>query len=218
MESFEVKKVALFDLDGVVFNTEPQYTIFWGEQGRLYHPEVPDFGQVIKGQTLVQILDRWFPGQNELQKKITAELDDFEIKMNYEYVPGVEKFLSELKNAGVPTAVVTSSNEAKMLNVYRVHPEFKSYFNRILTSEHFKRSKPDPDCYLLGAKVFDAEPSQCVVFEDSFNGIRAGRSAGMTVVGLSTTNPADKIQSECQLVIPDFTQFSVEKMSDLLCR
>lgn len=218
MERFERKMVALFDLDGVVFNTEPQYTIFWGEQGRLYHPEVPDFGQVIKGQTLVQILDRWFPGQDELQKKITAELDDFEIKMNYEYVPGVEKFLSDLNNAGVPTAVVTSSNEAKMLNVYRVHPEFKSYFNRILTSEHFKRSKPDPDCYLLGAKVFDAEPSQCVVFEDSFNGIRAGRSAGMTVVGLSTTNPADKIQSECQLVIPDFTQFSVEKMSDLLCR
>lgn len=218
MESFEVKMVALFDLDGVVFNTEPQYTIFWGEQGRLYHPEVPDFGQVIKGQTLVQILDRWFPGQDELQKKITAELDDFEIKMNYEYVPGVEKFLSELKNAGVPTAVVTSSNEAKMLNVYRTHPEFKSYFNRILTSEYFKRSKPDPDCYLLGAKVFDAEPGQCVVFEDSFNGIRAGRSAGMTVVGLSTTNPADRIQSECQLVIPDFTHFSVEKMSDLLCR
>lgn len=218
MERFERKMVALFDLDGVVFNTEPQYTIFWGEQGRLYHPEVPDFGQVIKGQTLVQILGRWFPGQDELQKKITAELDDFEIKMNYEYVPGVEKFLSDLNNAGVPTAVVTSSNEAKMLNVYRVHPEFKSYFNRILTSEHFKRSKPDPDCYLLGAKVFDAEPSQCVVFEDSFNGIRAGRSAGMTVVGLSTTNPADKIQSECQLVIPDFMQFSVEKMSDLLCR
>lgn len=217
MESFKGKMVALFDLDGVVFNTEPQYTVFWGEQGRRYHPEVSDFGQVIKGQTLVQIFDRWFHGQDELQREITAELDDFERNMEYEYVPGVEAFLSELQSSGVPSAVVTSSNEAKMQNVYRVHPEFKNYFNRILTSELFKRSKPDPDCYLLGAEIFNVSPKQCVVFEDSFNGIKAGQSAGMTVVGLSTTNSEDKIRSYCQFVIPDFTQFSVEKMSALLC-
>lgn len=217
MESFKGKMVALFDLDGVIFNTEPQYTIFWGEQGRRYHPEVSDFGQVIKGQTLVQIFDRWFHGQEELQRQITAELDDFERNMEYEYVPGVEAFLSELQSSGVPSAVVTSSNEAKMQNVYQVHPEFKNYFNRILTSELFKRSKPDPDCYLLGAEMFNVSPKQCVVFEDSFNGIKAGQSAGMTVVGLSTTNSEDKIRSYCQLVIPDFTLFSVEKMSALLC-
>lgn len=217
MESFKSKMVALFDLDGVILNTEPQYTIFWGEQGRRYHPEVSDFGQVIKGQTLVQIFDSWFHGQEELQRKITAELDDFERRMEYEYVPGVEAFLSELRSFGIPSAVVTSSNDAKMQNVYRAHPEFKHYFTRILTSELFKRSKPNPDCYLLGAEMFNICPKQCVVFEDSFNGIKAGQNAGMTVVGLATTNSESKIQSYCQLVIPDFTQFSVEKMSALLC-
>ena len=48
-------KAALFDLDGVVFETESQYTIFWGMIGREYHPEMPDFAHRIKGQTLVQI-------------------------------------------------------------------------------------------------------------------------------------------------------------------
>lgn len=53
-------KVALFDLDGVVFETESQYSIFWGMIGREYHPEIPDFEYRIKGQTLVQIYDKYF--------------------------------------------------------------------------------------------------------------------------------------------------------------
>ena len=51
-------KAALFDLDGVVFNTEPQYTVFWGEQCREFHPEQPGLEHVIKGQTLTQIYDK----------------------------------------------------------------------------------------------------------------------------------------------------------------
>ena len=53
-------KAALFDLDGVVFDTESQYSIFWGMIGREYHPEMPDFEYRIKGQTLVQIYDKYF--------------------------------------------------------------------------------------------------------------------------------------------------------------
>ena len=56
MENYKLK-AALFDLDGVVFDTEPQYTVFWGSQCRLYHPEHPGLEQEIKGQTLTQIYD-----------------------------------------------------------------------------------------------------------------------------------------------------------------
>lgn len=83
-------KAALFDLDGVVFDTESQYSIFWGMIGREYHPEMPDFEYRIKGQTLVQIYDKYFTdeavfahiegftGAKEEQAKITARLDEFE--------------------------------------------------------------------------------------------------------------------------------------------
>lgn len=54
-------KAALFDLDGVVFDTESQYSVFWGMIGKEYHPEISDFAQIIKGQTLVQIYDKYFP-------------------------------------------------------------------------------------------------------------------------------------------------------------
>lgn len=211
-----VRTAALFDLDGVIFDTEPQYTLFWGEVGRKYHPEVEHFEQKIKGQTLMQIFDRWFDGQKDLQRQLTCELDDFESRMAYAYVPGVEHFLSALRQAGICTAVVTSSNDAKMRNVYRQHASFKACFDRIFTSECFARSKPAPDCYLTGAAAFGLLAGRCVVFEDSFNGLKAGRAAGMKVVGLSTTNAPEQICGLCDVVIPDFSGFSVEKMLDLL--
>ena len=68
---------ALFDLDGVVFDTESQYSLFWGMKGKTYHPEVEHFENVIKGQTLVQIFDRWFAGCDDVQRKIAGELEDF---------------------------------------------------------------------------------------------------------------------------------------------
>ncbi len=210
------RAAALFDLDGVVFDTEPQYTLFWGEKGKLYHPEIADFEQRIKGQTLVQIFDGCFAGQEAVQQEIVADLKLFESQMDYEYVAGIEDFLKALREEGIATAVVTSSNEEKMRNVYGSHPEFKGYFDRVLTSEFFPRSKPDPDCYLIGAEVFGLPVSRCVVFEDSFNGLKAGRSAGMSVVGLSTTNAPESICGLCEVVIPDFRGFGVEKMLGLL--
>ena len=67
-------KAALFDLDGVVFDPEPQYTQFWIEMGRRYHPELPDLAHVIKGQTLVQIYDRFFASMPEAQYYNKAQL------------------------------------------------------------------------------------------------------------------------------------------------
>ena len=200
-------KAALFDLDGVVFNTEPQYSVFWGAQCREFHPEIPGLENKIKGQTLVQIYDAWFSGPLEGQQAvITARLDDFERQMSYDYIEGFEDYIRSLRQQGVKTAVVTSSNQPKMEAVYAKRPEFKTLFDAILTSEDFERSKPDPDCYLKAAQRFGIDAKDCVVFEDSFNGLKSGRAAGMYVVGLATTNTAGDIKSLCDKVIDNFTQ------------
>ena len=207
---------ALFFFFGVVMDTESQYSIFWNEVGKKYHPEYEEFGKIIKGQTLRQIYDRYFQGMEHEQAEITEGLNRFETEMRYEYVPGVAEFMQNLRAHGVKIAIVTSSNEKKMANVYAAHPELKDMVDRILTAEMFQKSKPDPDCFLLGAKVFETLPANCVVFEDSFHGIQAGNAAGMPVVGLSTTNPAEAIQNQCARVIPDFTCFTYEEMMNLL--
>jgi len=205
MEKMREIKAALFDLDGVVFDTEPQYTVFWGEQCREFHPEHPGLEYEIKGQTLVQIYDAWFSGPlADVQPLLTERLNRFEQQMQYVYIDGFEHFLACLREKGVKTAVVTSSNQPKMEAVYARHPEFKDMFDAILTSEDFSASKPDPDCYLKAAQRLGVDHEHCVVFEDSFNGLKSGRAAEMYVVGLATTNPADSIRPLCDEVIKDY--------------
>lgn len=209
-------KVALFDLDGTLFDTEGQYSVFWGAIGRKYHPELPTFSDDIKGTTLTQIYDRYFPDV-ELQKEITKGLDEWEAQMRYEFIPGALDYLKDLKAHGVKCAVVTSSNQPKMNSVRRQLADFDTYFDKVLTSEMFKASKPDPYCYLLGAEVFGAEIDECVVFEDAFNGLQAGMSAKMFTFGLATYNSREAIADKCNYVLDDFVGLDYKKTMELLC-
>lgn len=197
-------KAALFDLDGVVVDTESQYTKFWGSVGKKYFPDQPDFAEKIKGSTLVQIYDRYFGGEMEKQQTITKGLDEFERSMDYAFIPGFNEFILKLRENGIKTAVVTSSNIAKMENVYRAHPDFKSLFDAILTSEDFDKSKPDPDCYLKAAQRFGFQYDECVGFEDSINGLKSVKAAKMICVGLATTNPEEVVAQYADIVIDNY--------------
>lgn len=202
---------ALFDFDGVIMDTETQYTTFWNEQGRRYLGE-EDFGLRIKGQTLTQIYGKYFAELPAARQEITDLLGVFEQRMSYEYIPGVENFIADLRRRGVKVAVVTSSSNEKMQNVYRAHPEFKGMVDRILTSEMFARSKPAPDCFLLGMEVFGAASQDTYVFEDSFHGLQAGMDSGATVIGLATTNSREAIAGKAHYMIDDFTEMNCDKL------
>ncbi len=202
-------KACLFDLDGVVFETESLYTSFWCEMKKEYCPEITDFEYIIKGQTLVQIYDKYFAGDEKKQQEITNKLNEFEQSMPFNYVDGFETFVKALRSEGIKTAVVTSSNREKMQNVYRKHPEFQSYFDAILTSEDFEESKPSPDCYLKAAARFGVQSKECIVFEDSFNGLRSGVASGARVIGLATTNPIQEIKKYTDKVISNYIGFTL---------
>lgn len=197
--------IALFDFDGVLMDTEAQYTRFWDETGRRF-VDIDGFGSIIKGQTLKQIFAKYFDGHSEEElREIEDAINDFEKNMTYEFIPGAREFLIELKKAGVPTAIVTSSNNIKMSQVYKAHPQLYTMVDAILTSEHFTRSKPDPECFLKGMELLGGTPETTVVFEDSIHGLAAARAAGAYVVGLATTNSRETIEPLCDLVLDDFT-------------
>lgn len=204
--------IVLFDFDGVIADTESQYTGFWNKMGQKYLG-LEEFGHTIKGQTLIQIFGKYFDGMLREQEEIVPLLNEFESNMSYEYIPGAHRFMQELKAAGIRSAIVTSSNDAKMANVYKTHPELTDIVDMVLTSEDFSRSKPDPECFLKGMELLGGTPEETVVFEDSFHGIAAGRAAGAKVVGLATTNKREAIAPLCDMVIDDFTYLS---LSDLM--
>ncbi len=208
-------KAALFDLDGTLFDTEPQYTIFWGRMARKYRPDVEGLEYAIKGTTLKQIFDTYFPDP-QIQSEITAGLNEWEANMKYEFVPGALNYLRDLKEHGVKCAVVTSSNIVKMQSVARQIPEFHAIFDRVLTAEDFPASKPAPDCYLIGAKTFGATVDECVVFEDAYTGLQAGMSSGIMTVGLTTGLTAEQIAGKCHFIIKDFTEMTYERTLSML--
>jgi HAD superfamily hydrolase (TIGR01509 family) len=194
-------------------DTETQYSRFWDETGRKYL-NIEGFGSVIKGQTLKQIFGKHFAAFSERElRTIEDSLNEYESQMSYEFIPGAREFLLELKNAGVPTAIVTSSNDMKMSQVYRVHPQLHTMVDAILTSEHFSKSKPDPECFVKGIETLGGSPGETVVFEDSIHGITAGRGAGAYVVGLATTNKKEVIEPLCDMVIDDFSDFSLKDLT-----
>ena len=88
------RSVALFDLDGVILDTEGSYTAFWDDYGSRNFSE-KDFGLKIKGQTLVKILGDYFPEEKK-REAIIDSINDFERNMTYPFVPGVEEYIKSL--------------------------------------------------------------------------------------------------------------------------
>ena len=196
-------KAALFDLDGTLIDTEGQYSLIWGQIGKEFRPDVPDLHDAIKGNTLVRILERFFPDP-QVQEVVKKRLDDYESNMQYDFFPGAREFIFDLKKHGIKCAIVTSSDQKKMQHLRDKTPDLLSLFDRVLTSEDFAASKPDPDCYLKAVAAFGLQKSECIVFEDAFSGLQAGMSAGIVTVGLASYNSRQDIQDKCNLVLDSF--------------
>ena len=226
-------KAAIFDMDGTILNTSPDLTsainyamkthghrhdfetadgcLFFGSgahtaiqralalEAGMDREEILQIGSAVSGEV---------PGidESEVLKILATYSPYYKAHNAIDTRPydGISNLLKDLRKAGVKTAVVTSSNQPKMDAVYNSRPEFRGLFDAILTSEDFEHSKPDPDCYLKAAERLGVGKDNCVVFEDSFNGLKSGRAAGMYVVGLATTNAAEAIAPLCDKVIRDY--------------
>ena len=204
-------KGVLFDLDGVVVDSESIYTQFWSDIDKLYPTGVENFAIAIKGNTLQRILADYFP-DNDVKQDILERIKDFEINMRYKPFAEAIRFINELKRNQFRIAIVTSSSQKKMDNLYAQNPGFREMFDAVVTGDMVSHSKPDPEPYLLGAKAIGVAPESCYVYEDSISGIESGIRAGATVIGLATTLPYDKIDGKAHLTINDFTGFHVGDM------
>lgn len=203
----------LFDLDGVLLDTEGIYTDFWQEIDNKYPTGIPNFAHIIKGSNLATILNTYYPDK-ELQKIIIGILDDFEKTMMYRPFNDAMEFVDKLIENNIPTCIVTSSSMEKMNNAFQQLPGFKEKFNGLVTGDMVVKCKPNPEGYLLGAKIIGIEPQNCIVFEDSLQGIQAGLNAGCKVVALTTTVDKESISKlEANKIIENFAGFNI---SDLL--
>lgn len=196
-------KAFLFDLDGVLIDSEGLYTRFWEQTEKEFPTGIADFARVIKGTNLKSIMNYFAP---EDRQKILERIYEFDSHLTYPPFPGAEELLKLLRERGVKTAMVTSSNTEKMEQFHKVLPQFRGYFDVIIDGSMVSRGKPDPEGYLLAAKALGEDPSNCIVVEDSLQGMAAGRAAGAEVWGLSTTLPREAIAGQADKIFSNISE------------
>jgi beta-phosphoglucomutase family hydrolase len=145
-------------------------------------------------------------------EKETAYRDAF--RPHLAPLPGLLELLDAARAAKLKIALVTSAppeNIDFVLDGLRLRDRFDTVVGEV----DVKKSKPDPEIYLLAASRLGAKPSGCIVFEDSLAGIASGRAARMPVVGLTTTHSAGDLR-DCAIVVPDFRGLTVADLARLV--
>jgi HAD superfamily hydrolase (TIGR01509 family) len=124
-------------------------------------------------------------------------------------VRGAGQFVRDLANRGLPLAAVSSARPAT-IDFLLEELGLKALFPVVVDRTLVARGKPAPDIYLLAASLLGVNPARCVVFEDSLDGVRGAKAAGMKCVGLTTSLPAEALgQAGADLATLDFTELSV---------
>lgn len=197
----------LFDLDGVLIDSETEYTEIWADIESSRPTGIKDFPLIIKGTTLPHILSTYFP--EELHEGIVKELTERESRMRYDWCPGAEKFLHELKKAGIPSAIVTSSMPDKMEKLLAIHPGLRDLVEVVVDASAVTESKPHPQGYLLAAERLGVNPSDCIVAEDSLQGMEAGKRAGAFVLGITGTVGREKAQGHADILVSSLAEITL---------
>lgn len=205
----------LFDLDGVLIDSERKYSLIWKRINEDFPTGIEHLESVIKGTTLPDILTRYYPDEN-IRKQVAERCVYEEANMVYDMCEGALELISALKNKGIPMAMVTSSDAVKMGHLWNQHPDLKGYFSTIIDAEKVVKSKPDPEGYLKAAAAIDAEPCNCIVFEDSYQGVKAGKSAGAFVIGIAGTVEKCRLEEYADIVIDSLLEVKVDRLITLI--
>ncbi|KAJ1804253.1 hypothetical protein LPJ75_005636 [Coemansia sp. RSA 2598] len=128
-------------------------------------------------------------------------------------VPGVPELLAKL-DANKWTIVTAATQALALTRLQQVNLPAP---DTLVSAKDVEAGKPNPDCYLMGAKRLGVESKDTVVFEDAVNGVKAGHAAGATVVGVLTSTTEENLrQSGAQYAVSDFTRVCVEDKGEYL--
>ncbi|MFA5327390.1 MAG: beta-phosphoglucomutase [Prolixibacteraceae bacterium] len=213
-------EACIFDLDGVIVDTAKYHFIAWKALAEeLGFAFTLEDNERLKGVSRMQSLEilleiggLQFSDQEKItmaEKKNTLYVSYIERMTPEETLPGIEKFLQELRQNGIKIALGSASKNAPMI-LERI--QLSGIFDAIIDGNSISEAKPNPEVFLKGAEKLNILPENCVVFEDAIAGIEAARNAGMYCVGIGepeTLGMAD-------FVIPGFDGFTVDKLMNEL--
>ena len=192
----------LFDMDGLVLDTEKLYTRFWQEAARAFdYPMTKE--QALGMRSLnrgagLQKLHSYFGSEidyDAVRKKRIELMDAFVEKEGVTLKPGIHELLAYLKEREIKTAIATSSPMERTI-LYLTSVGLQNSFDELISGYMVEKGKPEPDIYLYAAKKLDVKPENCMVLEDSPAGILAAYRAGCIPVMIPDQDEPDKATEE----------------------
>jgi len=215
----------IFDMDGVIIDSNPYHKIAWweflGKQGIHFNDQL--FDDSISGRQGNSTL-RNLISTHLTEQKINDYLDEIdgtfqEILRRAEGVEppsGLVSFLRAIKAAGSKTALATSA-PARNVELSLEKLQLRSYFDVILDKTDVTNGKPDPEVYLTAVERLGIQTDRCVVFEDSRAGIRSALAAGLRVVGVTSGHSSEELLAEgVTMAIEDFTAITLDDIQKIL--
>lgn len=214
-------RALLFDFDGLILETESPVYQSWVELFERYQAHLPLPLWVTIIGTSEQLFDPWQILEQQTHRQIDREAEsirrrqrELELVKNQPVLPGVVDILKQAHQMGLNAGVVSSSSrgwvEGHLNRLGLLHD-----FERLLTREDVSRTKPDPELYQKALQAFGLEPGEALVFEDSPNGIRAARAAGICVVAVPNDLTRSLPVDEADLVIASLDELP---LADLLLK
>ncbi len=211
----------IFDWDGVIIDSSRQHEASWerlaAEEGRPLPPGHFKAGFGKKNEWIIPELLGWARDSAEIHRlslRKEALYRAIVVECGLEALPGVGVFLDRLQTAGVPCCIGSSTHRENITTILGVLG-FGGKFADMVTAEDVKQGKPHPDVFLRAAAKIGRAPARCVVFEDAFAGIEAGRAGGMKVVGVATTHPAAELAGHVDRVVHRLDELEVEDLAEL---
>lgn len=213
----------IFDMDGVIVDTEPVHHY-------AYHRHFKELGIDITPSMYTS-----FTGgstKNTYQKiaehfNITTDIselvlrkraifnDAFDTKEDLFLIQGVENLIKELHASGVELILASSASKSTISRVFKRF-ELYPYFSHIVSGEDFVRSKPDPAIFVHAASLAkNSLHDNCIVIEDSTNGIKAANAAGIRVIGYKSVNSKDQDYSTADFKLECFSQINANYIKGL---
>ncbi|WP_298892810.1 beta-phosphoglucomutase [uncultured Psychroserpens sp.] len=214
------KKGFIFDLDGVIVDTAKYHFLAWK---KLANSIGIDFSEVqneqLKGVSRVRSLEKILEwgntslSQDEFMRLMGLKNDNYLSYINTmddsEILPDVTETLNFLVEKQQGIALGSASKNARSI---LTKVDLLDKFQSVVDGNDVSKAKPDPEVFLIGAKLLNIEPENCIVFEDSVAGIQAANTAGMISIGIGENS----VLHEADYVFKDFTKMSKAFITDII--